>query len=267
MNRYGKRLAAGLIVTTVLASWVLTGCTWKSPADGTSGESGTGNTSDRNTTADSGSTPVPDGDLLTYYESRISEMKETLLKERQERYISEYEYRERLEKLERELELLAAGAELDTAKQVSGKPDKEPTDTEEQTHRPEPDPILHPTPLPSSCFRYTVRDGEVTVTGYLGNAGTVTIPAEINGCPVVAIGDGAFRNAALTSVVLPESVKTIGWFSFADCTDLESITLPSSLRSISYAAFDNCPNLTALCIRDSYAARWAASYGLPVQYI
>ena len=242
MNRYGKRLAMGLAVSAILASWVLSGCTWQKSEGDTSGGNIVGGTSDQNTSVDPDNTSVPDGDLRTYYEARISEMKETLLKERQERYISEYEYRERLEKLERELELLAAGAELDTAKQVSGKPDSEPatvSETEAGALRPEPDPILYPTPLPSSCFRYTVRDGQVTVTGYLGHTGAVTIPAEINGCPVAAIGDGAFRGATLTSVVLPESVETVGWFSFADCANLESITLPSSLHSISYAAFDN----------------------------
>ena len=45
------------------------------------------------------------------------------------------------------------------------------------------------------------------------------------------------------------------------------MTVPASVRSISYAAFENCTKLTVLCGRDSYAAHWAASYGLPVQYI
>ena len=95
----------------------------------------------------------------------------------------------------------------------------------------------------------------------------MAVPAEIGGCPVVAIGDGAFRGAGITAVILPDTVETVGWFAFADCTELASVTVPASVRSISYAAFENCTKLTVLCGRDSYAAHWAASYGLPVQYI
>lgn len=83
----------------------------------------------------------------------------------------------------------------------------------------------------------------------------------------MAIGDGAFRGAGITAVILPDTVETVGWFAFADCTELASVTVPASVRSISYAAFENCTKLTVLCGRDSYAAHWAASYGLPVQYI
>ena len=94
-------------------------------------------------------------------------MKQTLLNERQERYISEYEYRERAAKLEQELRLLTAGAELDTAKQVAGQPETEHRrEPGSLLPRPTPEPVVRPTPLPSDSFRYSIQDGQATVTGY-----------------------------------------------------------------------------------------------------
>ena len=269
MTGYGKRMAALLAAWLALAA--LAGCARRDPAGGARKDTDSGHVS----AGDATGAPEPgkgigggDGDLRTYYEERIEEMKQTLLNERQERYISEYEYRERLAKLEQELRLLTAGAELDTAKQVAGQPEtghrREPGSL---LPRPTPEPVVRPTPLPSDSFRYSIQDGQATVTGYLGGAGTVAVPAELGGCPVVAIGDGAFRGAGITAVILPDTVETVGWFAFADCTELASVTVPASVRSISYAAFENCTKLTVLCGRDSYAAHWAASYGLPVQYI
>lgn len=269
MTGYGKRMAALLAAWLALAA--LAGCARRDPAGGARKDTDPGHVS----AGDATGAPEPgesigggDGDLRTYYEERIEEMKQTLLNERQERYISEYEYRERLAKLEQELRLLTAGAELDTAKQVAGQPETEHRrEPGSLLPRPTPEPVVRPTQLPSDSFRYSIQDGQATVTGYLGDAGTVAVPAEIGGCPVVAIGDGAFRGAGITAVILPDTVETVGWFAFADCTELASVTVPASVRSISYAAFENCTKLTVLCGRDSYAAHWAASYGLPVQYI
>ncbi len=268
MTGHGKRMAA--LTAAGLALAVLAGCAWRTPTGGAREEPSAGASAGTDTGA--AEPDGADGDLRTYYEERIEEMKQTLLDERQERYISEYEYRERLAKLEQELRLLTAGAELDTAKQMSGQPETEPETASGRTPggtvpRPEPEPVVRPTPLPSDSFRYSIQDGQATVTGYLGSGGTVAVPARIDGCPVVAVGDGAFRGADITAVILPDTVETVGWFAFADCAGLESVTLPAAVRSISYAAFENCTRLTVLCGRDSYAARWAASYGLPVQYI
>jgi len=60
-------------------------------------------------------------------------------------------------------------------------------------------------------FTYiTNADNTITITGYTGDAGDVTIPATINGLPVTSIGGYAFSGMALASVVIPGSVTSMG---------------------------------------------------------
>jgi hypothetical protein len=59
-------------------------------------------------------------------------------------------------------------------------------------------------------FTHTSSGGVVTITGYSGSGGVVTVPPTINGLPVVAIGSYAFlNNASITSVALPGSITNI----------------------------------------------------------
>lgn len=197
--------------------------------------------------------------LRAYYEERVRELQQSLMEERLDRYISEFEYKEKLAALQKELLLLSAGKELETTIPVSGE-----TDT---TEKPTLDPIVKPSPLPTSSYRYSLQDGQVTILEYLGGSGTVTLPSEIDGYPVVAIADGAFRGQDISGVILPDTLESIGWFAFAGCVRLETIVLPRSVQDIAYGAFDHCTHLTILCAEGSYAARWAASYGLEVQYM
>lgn len=56
-------------------------------------------------------------------------------------------------------------------------------------------------------------NGGVVVTGCFGrrNASEIVIPAEIEGRPVVAIGEEVFESCvALKSIALPDSLETIG---------------------------------------------------------
>lgn len=96
-------------------------------------------------------------------------------------------------------------------------------------------------PSPESDFEYEENNGEITITKYIGNESTVVIPAEINGKPVTAIGyygtgdrmKGAFEDRErISSVVIPEGVKTIEASAFVNCTKLGRITFPESLKEI-----------------------------------
>ena len=63
-----------------------------------------------------------------------------------------------------------------------------------------------------------------TITGYDGTDTVVVIPSKINGFTVETIGNGAFRDSAVTSVTIPASVTEIGANAFAGCTNLTSVT-------------------------------------------
>lgn len=53
----------------------------------------------------------------------------------------------------------------------------------------------------------------------------------------------AFENATIRSILIPNSVSSIGDCAFAGCAKLEEIELPSSITEIGGAAFDNCASL------------------------
>src|SRR5215471_1786541 len=47
-------------------------------------------------------------------------------------------------------------------------------------------------------FTYITNNGTITITGYTGPGGAVTIPSVINSLPVTDIGQNAFANSAIT---------------------------------------------------------------------
>jgi len=66
----------------------------------------------------------------------------------------------------------------------------------------------------------------------------LSIPNQINGCPVFAIGDRAFLWAEyITSITIPEGVEIIGESAFANINSLVEMQLPESLRIIKDFAF------------------------------
>ena len=76
---------------------------------------------------------------------------------------------------------------------------------------------------------YVIEDGEAIISNYVGKSAEVVIPAEIDGCPVTAIGKGSFfENAKITSVSIPDSVEFIGENCFYGCASLEKINIGSS---------------------------------------
>lgn len=117
----------------------------------------------------------------------------------------------------------------------------------------------------SKDYTYTDTDGGILITGYLGTGTLAQIPAEIDGKAVVEIGENAFRNSTVEQVIVPEGVKSIGWFAFYGSYRLSSVILPASVTRIEYGAFELCSSsLRVTCPPGSYAAQYASSYGIPV---
>lgn len=212
-----------------------------------------------------------EAELRAYYERLVAELRQSLVDEKSERYISDYEYKTRLDALEAELERLREQdkqKEQETARPISNVPDPVPVterETQSATEAETESPV--DAEIPTVSFRYGVKNGLTTIHEYLGTGRTVAIPATVNGYPVKAIADNAFRDKGVSAVILPDTVESIGWFAFCGCFGLETVSIPASVTSIAYGAFDGCPNLTVLCVKGSYADTWAQSYGLRIQYI
>ncbi len=101
------------------------------------------------------------------------------------------------------------------------------------------------------CYKKT-EDG-ITITSYKGDSTEVIIPSSIGNTKVTAIGDAAFsptRNKIdskqrmlrhrLRSVIIPETVTTIGKKAFSLCESLCDLVVPDSVRDIDSTAFDAC---------------------------
>ncbi len=96
-------------------------------------------------------------------------------------------------------------------------------------------------------YNFFVQDDGSVIISSADVSGDVTIPAELAGKTVTAIGEGAFfKNTAITSVVIPDTVETIGIYAFSDCTELNSVTVGKKVWRISPFAFDNTPWLASL---------------------
>ena len=80
-------------------------------------------------------------------------------------------------------------------------------------------------------FTYTVSGKNATITGYEGSASSLTVPSMIGEYTVTAIKSGAFKTCqTLTSITLPESVKTLGMSLFVG-TGIQKITIPKSVTT------------------------------------
>ena len=106
--------------------------------------------------------------------------------------------------------------------------------------------------LMEAQFTYTTNGGAITITGYTGPGGTVTIPGTINGLPVTGIGADAFSlNKSLTSVTIPNSVTDIGVGAFDLCSSMTSVTIGTNVANVESEAFQFCSSLTSVIIPGS----------------
>ena len=90
-----------------------------------------------------------------------------------------------------------------------------------------------------------------SVVGYDGTATRIKIADMYEGVPVTELCDGVFQEKNIVSVIIPNSITSIGAFAFSGCSSLTSVTIGDSVTSIGSYAFSDCTSLTSVTIGDS----------------
>ena len=188
------------------------------------------------------------------YSSIIKELEDQILELKQDQYISESKRTEEILRLEALIEELKLGGKIPP----EDNSDTEVTDTDTDTEESHTE----------ARFIYEVENGSAILTGYTGDDTELTLPSFIDGYAVTEIADDAFVSDTLKAVVIPEGVKKIGWFAFKNCSALCSVTIPQSVEEIGYSAFPSrLSGFSIACPSDSFAAKYAASYGISTTLI
>ena len=126
----------------------------------------------------------------------------------------------------------------ETKKESLSTEQSEKTESESEEATKEEQPIIDETD-----FEYSITQGEITITKYLGTNTNVVIPATIKELPVTGIGNNAFQgDENLQTIELPKGLKTIGDWAFAE-SGLTKIKIPESVLEIGENAFINCISL------------------------
>ena len=106
-------------------------------------------------------------------------------------------------------------------------------------------------PADESCFEFTGGAIRFLPDKYDGGR-VLVIPNEIGGRTVTAIADYGFANCdGITTIILPDGLKTIGSYAFNGCDDLRGIFFPDSLQKIGKGAFNWCVSLEAVSVPTS----------------
>lgn len=82
-------------------------------------------------------------------------------------------------------------------------------------------------------------------------SGDIILPSQVesegNIYPVVSIKEDAFYNCgALTSIIIPEFVTSIGKYAFGNCLHLTKVTIPDCVATLGNYAFFNCISLSEI---------------------
>lgn len=87
---------------------------------------------------------------------------------------------------------------------------------------------------------YSVRAANTSISG------DINIPQTYNGKPVVVIQNSGFKDcSSLTSILIPNSIKSIGINAFENCSNITEITIPEGVTLIGNNTFKGCVKLAS----------------------
>ena len=124
---------------------------------------------------------------------------------------------------------------------------------------------VEPEPTPADMFEWTESNGEISIRYIkieegmnedklyviINNIKDIVIPKTIDGKNVVALQDFAFYTNNVETLIIPNTVRTIGDECFAYCKNLTKVKMSNSLTSIGNNAFNFCTGLTSITIPSS----------------
>lgn len=88
----------------------------------------------------------------------------------------------------------------------------------------------------------------IRLTEYLGDATEATVPEEIDGYPVRAVDRSTFsENDSIEKVIIEAKLDSVGGI-FRDDAALKEVVVPSSVKHIGYLDFYNTPSLASLTV-------------------
>ena len=104
-------------------------------------------------------------------------------------------------------------------------------------------------------IKYSLDNGEATILEQDKSlVGDIVIPEKVsyNGTDytVTSAEKRAFNITSITSIVLPNSITSLGSSCFDGCIRLKSITLPDGITSLPDFCFDDCSSLKSVTLPD-----------------
>lgn len=122
------------------------------------------------------------------------------------------------------------------------------------------DVFVEPNPMYED-FLYQKYSDHVEITNTFSSAnGELVIPDTIEGLPVTALGTHAIAGTKVTSVVLPDTITSIGKQAFYGCTELISVNIPEGVTELPDEVFLNCARLNDISLPDSLTGIGARAF-------
>lgn len=96
-------------------------------------------------------------------------------------------------------------------------------------------------------IKYLLYNDHAEATGLVDSeTKDVSIKSVVSGKPVTTIGESAFSNTGIETVVLNASITTIARYAFYRCASLESVIGCGGVTTIGYESFYECRKMTTI---------------------